>query len=351
MSPAKESGAAKVLVVGSGKRVREAALPAFARMADKLYVERIYAKHAKTLEVAGVRYIVERFTTLTPADLEGIELIYLAVSKNVVPRVLATLVEAGVGGVDLLIDTPVVRFKHYRHVGMLARFRNAWVSEDCIALPWFDVLRRFLAEHGATLERVDFHQSAYAYHGVATAKELLGSRRVTHGRRRKTGADNGAVRELAFANGTSASMLEPRDYPTGRVVLTTTSGVISERAGEGDHLLAPITGADGEWIGFRIGEVESALDEDEVALLRATAPPAPGTTITSRMEDLKRVGFLRLLRAITSGAGTYPATEAIDDMVVDYHLEKFGLYFVNPFTSPRSGLGRFLLRALTRVGG
>ena len=349
--------ATKVLIVGSGKRIQKAALPALQRMAGTLDVARVYAKHAKTISASGVDYAVEAFETFTPNDLDGIGLIYMAVSKNVVPRVLAQFVAAGVSGVDVLIDTPVVRFKHYRHAAKLESFRNAWVSEDCIALPWFDVLRKFLDETGAELTHVAFHQAAYAYHGVATAKALLGSRVVTRGRRRKTHGET-ALRTLSFANGATAEVHEPRDYSTGRVVLTTTKGVISEREGEGDYHLTPLRGATptDPWSGFRISSpgssYESTLDDDEMALLQGDATSIDaGASITSRMDDLKRVGFLRLLRQIASGHGTYPASEAIDDTVVDYHLEKFGLYLANPFTSPRSPLGRFLLRTLTRAGG
>jgi hypothetical protein len=69
------------------------------------------------------------------------------------------------------------------------------------------------------------------------------------------------------------------------------------------------------------------------------------------MDDLKRVGFLRLLAAIRDGRGGYPVADAIDDMVVDYHLEKLGRYRDNPLTSPRYALGRLALSTLTRLGG
>jgi hypothetical protein len=66
------------------------------------------------------------------------------------------------------------------------------------------------------------------------------------------------------------------------------------------------------------------------------------------MEAMKRVGFLRLLRRIARGEGAYPIDSALEDMVVDYWLEKFGRYRATPLTRPDAPLGRALLRLLTR---
>ncbi len=337
-----------VVVVGSGKRVREAALPALDRLADTFPVRAIFAKHAKTIVVGGVSRDVRALDTLGSADLAGVELVYLAVTKDVVPRVLAKLVDAGVAGIDLLIDTPVVRFKHYRHVDRVRSFRNAWVSEDCTALPWLETVERASGDLGALgpLEHATFDRSAYAYHGVATAKALLGSRRVTRAWRHEAPAGS-IVRELVLANGRRATLREPRDYAVGHVVIRGARGSVSDRKGAAELPLEPIV-AGRDWTGFRIGDVETRLDDDEIALLRGGDP---GASVTARMDDLKRVGFLRLLRGIAAGRGAYPVDDAIDDMVVDYHLERIGGFLDNPFTSTHSALGRFLLRSLTRLGG
>ncbi len=335
-----------VLIVGSGKRVRKAALPALLSLPDAFDVRTIFAKHEKEIDVAGRSHGVRAFSSFTASDLAGVDLVYLAVTKDVVPRVLGELVGAGVGGVDVLIDTPVVRFKHYRHVARIASFRRSWVSEDCSTLPWIETVERAFTELDlGELRRVVFHRSAYAYHGVATAKTLLGCHRVTRGRRR-AGPAGTAIRELRFANGKTAVVHEPRNYAEGHVVLEGTRASVSDREGEGDLHLEPIREG-GTWRGFRIGDVETRLDDVEVGLFGA----GEDGTATSRMDDLKRVGFLRLLRAIADGTGAYPVEEAIDDMVVDYHLEKVGRFLANPITTPRSGLGRFLLSALSRAGG
>jgi len=66
---------------------------------------------------------------------------------------------------------------------------------------------------------------------------------------------------------------------------------------------------------------------------------------------MKRVGFLRLLRAIAAGRGAYVVAAGIDDMVVDYYLEKLGFWRSNALTNPRATLGRTLLETVSRFGG
>jgi hypothetical protein len=65
------------------------------------------------------------------------------------------------------------------------------------------------------------------------------------------------------------------------------------------------------------------------------------------MEAMKRVGFLRLLRRLASGKGAYPVEQALEDMVVDYHLERFGRYLATPLTRPDAPLAKLILGLLT----
>ena len=330
-----------VLVLGSGKRVREAALPAFRCMRPSMEIRGVWAKNAKEIEVGGETFDVGAFGEFQRSDLDGVDLVYIAVGKGAVPSVLTRLVEHDVSKIDLFIDTPVVRFKFFRHASKLNRFRNAWVSEDCITLPWIDTIRAATETVGRP-KHVLFDRSAYAYHGVATAKEILGSTGVRTAKLRRQ-PDGTGRRELRFANGGVAEMIEPRDYSAGHVVVTGEKGSVSDRAGAADHLLEPIVDGS-DWVGFRIGDVETRLAGDEVELLRGGDATK---SIIARMDDLKRLGFLRLLRRIETGADVYPATEALDDMFVDYHLEKVGKYTANPFTSYRSPLARAALSLLT----
>lgn len=339
-----------VLVIGSGKRVREAALPALRQIEDRFTVRAVLARKRRSIEISGRTYEVTPLAELTAAELASTSLISCAVSKDAVPTVLAQLVAHDVSHVDLLIDTPVVRFKHFRHVDLLARFRNVWVAEDTSELPWLDTVREAVARDVlGPLTRVVFRRSAYAYHGIAMAKSVLGCERVSRGRRRRL-PDGAAERELVFADGARATIVEPRDYAVGHVEL------IGKRATASDHpsqthgpsfALEPI--ATGTTLhGFRLGPIETRLDAAEIELARGDPETA---RVTARMDSLKRVGFLRLLRRIDAGHGAYSLPAALEDTVVDYWLEKVGLWFDTALMSPRAPSGRMLLRGISRIAG
>lgn len=333
----------RALVVGAGQRVREAALPAFQQADDLFHVEALVARSERELEVQGRTYPVRNLAQLGPADLEGIDLVFLCVSKDAIPKVLARLAALGPARCELLIDTPVVRFKHFRATRWLDAFARVGVAEDCTTLPWVPLLRECVeAGEIGELREVVFRHSAWAYHGQALAKALLGEPRVDGGRRVHQGGE-AYLRTLRLGR-RRAVVHEPRDYASGSFRMYGSAGSVGDDPAEEGLLVEPVREA-GRVAGFRIGAREVRLDAQEAALMEDARPEA---RVTGLMEPAKRVGFLRLLRSIHAGHGAYPLLEGLDDMVVDYHLEKFGRYVQNPFTSPRGALGRALLRRVTK---
>jgi hypothetical protein len=121
--------ARKVVIVGAGKRVREAALPAFAR-AKGFELAGIYGRSGREIETAGGRRAVRPLAELGAAEFAGTALVYVAVGKPNVPAVLQSLLRFDLSGTDLLIETPVLLMKHFRHAKLLRRFRKAWAAED-----------------------------------------------------------------------------------------------------------------------------------------------------------------------------------------------------------------------------
>lgn len=340
--------ARRVAVLGAGKRVLETALPALRAAGDLFELAGVYARSARPIDTEHGRVDVRALTELEARGLDGIDLVYLAVGKDAVPEVLGRLAKLAPRTTDLLIETPVVRFRHFRHAARADAFRNAWVAEDCSTLPWLDTVRAAVEAGACEKPRaVWFDQSAYAYHAVATARALLGGT-VRRGRRRKL-AGRFALRELGFSGGGRAFVLEPRDYGSGRLVLAGARGSTSDFALDADgNVRLEVREREGRCTGFRIGAVETELDDAERGLCRLVAENAG---VTARHEDMKRVGFLRLWREIGAGRGAYPLSDGLEDMVVDYQLEKLGRYLATPLTSPRWASGRAALSLLTRAGG
>jgi len=306
----------RVMVVGIGKRVVEVARPAFDRAADQFSITDVRARTARE-DVEG-RPDIRALDALTAEEFAAIDLVYIAVGKPAVPAVLASLARFDRSAIDLLVETPVLVFKQFRHARLLRGWRNVWVAEDCRWLPWIDPV---LAAVGPAHE-VEFSHSAWKYHGLAMLKSVLGDSRVKSAR--STGTGERRRRELVFAGGGRGVVLEPRDYATGSLTVTGEGGRVTDDPAlaeeDGTVLLAPVI-RDGLVTGFTAGRVTTTLDADEIAL--QTTHPIDAT-VTRRMEDLKRIGFLRLLRSIADGTGGYPLAQGVDDMLVDYLLDKFG---------------------------
>ena len=338
----------KVLVLGSGKRVRQAVLPALARAADRFELVAVLARTRKTVEADGVDYAVEPLAELAPETLASADLIVSCVAKKAVPEVLARLAQADVSTTDLLIDTPVLLFKHLGHLARLEAFRNVWVAEDCTTLPALDAVRAFL-ESGAigALREVAWLRSAYAYHGIAMARPFFGNATVSRGTRTRWRGPY-AERVIRFRGAGTLRVIEPRDYATGSWLFLGERGQLADYPAKDHHLLEPILEG-GRAVGFAVGEVSARMEPEELELLGE--PAGTGTGVARWMEGMKRVGLLRLLRRIDAGQGAYPLELAVDDTVADYHLEKFGRYVANPLTTPRFASARLALRALTKLAG
>lgn len=338
----------RVLVIGSGQRVREAALPALASLPGRFELAEIRSRKPKTIESGGREHEVRPLEGLDQAALDGFDLIYLVVKKPAVPLVLRQLGALNLGRVDLLIETPVLLTKHMGHRALLRPFRNVWVSEDCSTLPWIDVAFEAAAQAGwGSLQRALLDRSGYAYHGVALLRTLFAGQQLTSAGRKPAG-DGLRRRTYRYSNGGVGEVLEPRDYGVGALDLEFAGGRLTDRANAGDTLrLEPIV--EGEaCVGFRAGDVEGRLSPYEAELMGA---PKGSSGVWAWMDGAKRVGFHRLLAAIADGRGAYSVDNALDDALIDYHLERLGRYRPNPLTSAGGALAGPLYGLLTRVAG
>ena len=337
----------RVLLVGSGKRVCEAALPVF-EAAEGLEVAGVLSRTPKTIRAAGREYAVEGLDALTRERLSGVDLLYMVVSKPAVPGVLRRLMTHDVSGLDLLIETPVMLFRHYGHLGLLDAFRSTWVTEDTHPLPCFDPVHA-IARSGelGELESARFEESAYAYHGVAMAKGALGGERILRARQ-KPRSDGKRERTLHLDNGRTASIVDPRDYARGRLRFDFAGGAVADHEASGASLRLEALLEGEELVGFRAGDHVRELDPLERGLAGAAKE---GRGLTAWMDGMKRIGLLSLVRDVIAGRGAYPLVSAVEDAVVDYHLERLKRYRATPLTDPRSALARLGFKALTLAAG
>ena len=348
------AGGRRVLVLGAGKRVQTDVLPALAALAGTWSLAGIFARSDRVLTVGGHEYPVRGIQDLRAEDLRPGDLVYLAVSKDAVPAALARLARHELAAVDLLIDTPVLLFKHLGHAQALSAFRRVWVAEDCATLPWLETVREASEGVLGELRELRFDRSAWHYHALALVKTLLADPRIVRARRRGTGTKSALV-EVALSRGGTATIVEPRDYAAGHFVLTGSRaavtdappGTVGSPGGRGVHRIEMVV-SKGLCTGFRIGDVVTRLEPVEQHLL---GPASAAHTLTSRTEDLKRIGLYRMLRAIAAGGEGYPLEAGLDDMAIDWWLEKTGRYRATPFTRVGAAPAKLWMGAMTRLAG
>ncbi|MBU0754714.1 MAG: hypothetical protein KJ645_06210, partial [Planctomycetes bacterium] len=249
----------KVLIIGSGKRVQASTLPVLDQLKGRFRLHKIISKDDLTLNCQGREYKTEDPKSLRAEDVAAVDLINLAVPKPVVPGVLKRLGSFDLSGADLLVETPVLLFKHFAHEKLLERFRKAWVSEDCAYLPCFDPVLSHGEQTCGDLEEVLFHRSAYKYHGLAALKALMQCSTITRATRWKTG--QGQVRRtLYFANKKKGFVIEPRDYGKGYMAFKGSLGTVTDQAPlpKGAKALEPVIKGNA-WTGFRVGDCITSL--------------------------------------------------------------------------------------------
>ena len=331
-----------VLVIGAGRRVRGAVLPALWCLPDRFRVAAVLSRTARELPAGPGRPPLTTVTSLDSVDVPGLDLIVAAPTIGEVPRLLAQLVERGASRAALLLDTPVLPPTGLWAASYFSSFARVLASEDSIALPPFLLARR-LIDAGAVgqLQRLFFFHNGYKHHALASLKLLTGRSPIRRIVGRKFGGKR-RQKQLAFANGMSATMYEPRDYATGRFLLQGDRGAIADY----DYAVPPVE---------RIGYVVEQGIYRGLTLNGEPVPPAGldhdylaniGTDLfdATPMTTMKIRGLMDLLVAAGEESSPlhYDPAEAVADFLTAQILDK-----VSYLPSPH--LLEHLLRAGERL--
>jgi len=333
-------GQRSILIIGAGKRVQEAALPALQCLPD-YSIHKVFAKNSKNIQTASGELEVYPFAHLQKTDIEQVDLIYLAVKQQNVVEVLTTLSSFDLSGVDLLIETPVIPFDDMGHLNLFETFRNVWVAEDCTKLPCFDVVPKKI-----DVQEIHLDRSGYKYHAIALMKKIFNCQNINKVSREKK--EDGVVHDtFHFSSGKRGVVTSPRDYDSGTFSLKTAEIIVSDFIqSDGKNCLVEPILENERCKGFKLQDRHSLLDENETKLMGSWEK---GTSITSKMHDLKRVGLYRMFKDILDGKGSYPLMEAIQDMKVSYYLDSLGFYKKIFLLESDSKVAKLLCKILLKI--
>lgn len=217
----------RVLIIGSGLRVRNAILPALWCLRAELEIAGIYSRSEKEISLFDGQFQMTTKNSLEKVDFKSIDLIMLAITISEVPNVLKILSKHNTKHIVLMLDTPVLLPKDILAIRYFQNFRKVLVSEDMIAFPPFVLARQLICEGKiGKLKNIWFFYNGYKYHALASLKMLTGSRIVRLRSRRFT--NNLMQKDAHFIGSVRATIYEPRDYDKGKFLLEGTSGYIAD---------------------------------------------------------------------------------------------------------------------------
>jgi hypothetical protein len=308
-------GRRRVLIIGSGRRIRNNFLPAFAQRRDQFEIVGLWSRTREHAERAASPWGVPVVDS-PAAVLDAVDTVVVSVSTTAVRAVLGELAERA-AQLSVVLDTPVFgQAAHLPAMATLRTFARVVVAEDYMNYPQWTLARRAVADGLiGEVRSVELAHSGYRYHGLALIRSLAAFDHVTVASRRRVGAD---VRfEFRLRRGLRGRITEPYDQARGTTTIIGEKGVITDSAQVGAehgpvHVLRPRGDArpDGYLLDGPGLPDGLELDLPELpALLDAEVPDR------SLFNALKTCGLLEVLAAVPGEAfhSRYTYREALYD--------------------------------------
>ncbi|WP_256787862.1 Gfo/Idh/MocA family oxidoreductase [Frankia sp. AvcI1] len=313
-------GRRRVLIIGSGRRIRKNFLPAFAQRRDQFELVGLWSRTREHAERAAAPWGVP--VVGSPAEvLDAVDTVVVSVSTTAVRAVLRDLAERA-PQLSVVLDTPVFgQAAHLPAMATLRSFARVVVAEDYMNYPQWTLARRAVADGLiGEVRSVELAHSGYRYHGLALIRSLADFDHVTVATRRRAGAD---VRfDFRLRRGLRGRITEPYDQARGTTTITGEKGVITDSArvgavgagaGHGPvHVLRPRGDARPDGYLLDGPDLLGGLELDLPALPALLDAEVPDRSL---FNALKTCGLLEVLAAVTGEAfhSRYTYREALYD--------------------------------------
>lgn len=341
----------RVLVVGAGKRVEEAVVPALLCLESSVEIAGVVTRSSRKISFYDGEFSAQTETSVSAFDLGSIDTIVVAVTRSQVPAVLRDLVRSDVRHVSLMLDTPVLDPSGFGAVKLFPRFRRVVCSEDSIALPPIAAARR-LIEDGAIgpVRGVWMFHSGWRNHALASIRSILGMRRPSRIRVRQMN-DKWSETSFRFPGRVRATVVQPHLHGHGRLLIVGDRGAIADyETGRPDARHLGYVVDDGVYRGLTVDGSPVPSERDELFFAKLPRGGAPRRTLDTMF---KIRGFMELVAALGDDrpAAAYDPFDAISDHQALRIAERAA--FVDlPLPGGRSlfGLGLRAMAALRPAG-
>ena len=315
-----------VLIIGSGNRVQKTILPALCCLPNKYNIVGICSRTEKNLILPGGKRTIRTIIDMDTIDLRHVDIIIIAVTTEIIPEVIHSLTRQSVHHIVLFLDTPVLYMKHIHTARLFSLFRNVYVTEDYIAMPITDVVKR-IVQTGVIgkLKQIYLFHSGYKYHALAFLRRILSEQSISTMIKK---ALSGAISEIhiRFPGGIRATIVEPKDYAAGRLLVIGEKGFISDYPLSGERAInIAYTFKNGIYGGMNIS--------GEVVEKHRITNPLYWSIIrdlldTSLINCIKIEGLIRLFESLSDQPFTYAYSyeEGLYDSAASAILDAYGFF-------------------------
>lgn len=319
--------AKKVLVIGAGKRVKEGIIPALFCLQDEFEIEAVYTRSIKTLSLFNDSWKKKTINDLAEIDFKKISYIFVAVTISEVPNVLKKLANYQTSHITIFLDTPVLPHTKLGASKYFKNFKNVLVPEDSIALPSFKLAKKIIDEGKiGKLKRIYIFHEGYRYHALAALKFLTSSSHVKKITNKVWSKKADCVEWDFYFKNVRATMLDPRDYNTGRFLIAGEKGLIADYnlTGENTYKIEYVV-EDGSYRGLKLNGQKVEADRLDKLYTKYISDDLYKK---SPMNSMKIRGIMEILSGVDKGDKKYfySAKTGIYDILAIMIAEKFGYF-------------------------
>ncbi len=338
-----------VFVIGSGRRVQSAILPALACLNSSYRIAGIYSQSIHAIRIPGTKITMWTSNQFSDTNFSDIDLIIIAIPPSQVIRVGRELLSAGARHCIVFVDTPVLALRDVLSCGIFSSFRAVYVSEDYRSMLCYDVAARLIKRgYIGTLKHVYLFHSGYKYHAIAVIKKLTGCQWVRAIRRVSVSREISELR-LRLPGGVGATIVEPRDYSVGRFLIVGEKGCISDYPiQEARTMHLSYLGKGTRIVGFR---VSGAIRKWYSLHPNYRTEIAGDASVSVPLQNQKIEGLVRMYASIWRFNSSYKYAwyDGLYDSIVSSMTDRLGWFWDTGLIPSGESTVKMFIRLLGRI--
>jgi len=279
---------------------------------------------------------IKTTTNFENLKLDEVDWIIVAINTGNVPGLVSSLFALGLTDKLLFLDTPVLHLSDLKCLHTINKFRRVLTTEESIVLPNYMIAKEILASGDiGELKRIWFFNNGFKYHALATIKSLLDEKYILKGTFLRYG-ENCIETTLNFNGGIKASIIEPRDYESGRFLIAGSQGLITDYRINSDMTDCKIFRigyriTKDKIIGFTVNGVARIPTElDELFFQKLDMSKIPQPTITHQIKIRGLVEYFHLISSGDDSSFGYDYREGIYDSIFFHISNKFSRWYDFP---------------------